>query len=136
MKNLSIYAFTLKSMDSQTEEKCGTEIVLEFGHDFSNNIAFDLVNGLETAYCFLDNYKCEKLVKIFKKYNVLIEHRDITNKVLFGGVKITESDCVDTFDKLSKNFMIDNLTIDDILDKINEMGIESLTEIDKKILER
>jgi hypothetical protein len=134
MKSYNVYSIKVKSMDSTTEENCGSDIVMEIGSDFSSKIAFDLVDGYETVFCFIENYKCEKLIEIFKKYDVLVEYKDITEDVLFGFNQINDIECRETFNKLNSDFLLGNLSIDIILDKINKFGINSLSDIDKKLL--
>jgi hypothetical protein len=37
---------------------------------------------------------------------------------------------------LFRRFRLDNETVDDVLDKINENGLKSLDKVDKKILKK
>ncbi len=134
MKNFSIYSFKLSPMDSVAEKNCGTDMVLEFGTDLAKSITFDLVDGFETVYCFLEEYKCLKLVDIFTKHDVLIQYKDITQEVLIGSVTINENDHKETYSKLSNDYQLNNLTIDIILDKISSLGINSLSATDKQII--
>ena len=47
---------------------------------------------------------------------------------MYGQISIEDEDF--------QNFLKENLDIDTILDKINEVGIESLTDLDKQILSK
>ena len=58
------------------------------------------------------------------KYKV----EDIKKLFLYGQVKIEDKDF--------QIFLKENLDIDTILDKINEIGINSLTNLDKEILSK
>ena len=67
-------------------------------------------------------------ISLFYKYEVKFAISDITNDFLIGKVNINDKDF--------QNYLLENLDIDTILDKINEFGIGSLTEVDKSILNK
>jgi hypothetical protein len=83
-------------------------------------------DGLVSSYMICTEKVLESVCSLFYKYEVKFKVQDITKLFLYGQVSIEDDD----FQK----YLIENLDIDTILDKINEIGIEKLTELDKKIL--
>jgi hypothetical protein len=134
MKNFSVYLFKIVDNDDDIlAEKFNHDILFEVG-DIGKNMVYDVVDNIPVLICFLEKYKNDKIVDISKRHNVLISYEDITNDILFNKINISEETFFDVFGDLSSFFQIENLTIDDVLDKINISGINSLTDIDKKIL--
>jgi hypothetical protein len=68
------------------------------------------------------------IVNLFHENKVKYKVEDITKLFLYGQVKIEDKDF--------QIFLKENLDIDTILDKINEIGINSLTNLDKEILSK
>lgn len=92
----------------------------------------------EILYTFFEKTKVIELENLFSTYNVLIESRDLTDKILSCDYQDTEflevfSDSI--HQKMLRNFIIQNLDTDRILDKISKFGIDSLTDIEKEILD-
>jgi hypothetical protein len=88
----------------------------------------------------IDEYKFDRFLKLLKEYNYLDDYKDITTDMVMNN---SISEDFDNFlkilpkrDKEKVNQMIiDVVDIDMILDKISAKGIDSLTELDKIILE-
>jgi hypothetical protein len=95
-----------------------------------NNIVYDEnSNGLDIIYTFTDKFKLWEISQVFTKYKVLEEHSVITENFLF------QKDIPPIFEvvenkKVLSDFLNENLNSDIVLDKINNMGIDSLTEVD------
>jgi len=113
----------LKSLLTREEEKQ----IFRYFED--GNITYDIVgdDGLVKVYFLCAEEVLEYVVALFYKYEVKFSIEDITNDFLIGRVSIDDND----FQK----YLLENLDIDTILDKINEFGIESLTKTDIEILE-
>lgn len=92
-----------------------------------NNDIFDEF-GHMTSYMICDKEVIDFIVNLFHENKVKYKVEDITKLFLYGQVKIE--------DKEFQNFLKENLDIDTILDKINEIGINSLTDLDKEILSK
>lgn len=92
-----------------------------------NNDIFDEF-GHMTSYMICDKEVIDFIVDIFCENEVKYKVEDITKLFLYGQVKIEDNDF--------QNFLKENLDIDTILDKINEVGINSLTDLDKEILSK
>lgn len=114
----------LKSNLTREEEK----IIFRYFED--GNISYDLVgeDGIITSYLMCSEEVLDYTVSLFYKYEVKFVISDITNDFLIGKVNINDKDF--------QNYLLENLDIDTILDKINEFGIGSLTEVDKSILNK
>ena len=114
----------LKSNLTREEEK----IIFRYFED--GNISYDLVgeDGIITSYLMCSEEVLDYTTSLFYKYEVKFVISDITNDFLIGKVNINDKDF--------QNYLLENLDIDTILDKINEFGIESLTEVDKSILNK
>lgn len=124
------------------------EIVITMTEVFANNLKpsdSDLLcfahsqKNEDDFYTFLPQNKVEKIVNEFKALKVLFSFKDITEEVLMG-VQNNNPLFAKTFEdmqhkQLLNSFLKQNQTIDNILDKIKILGINSLTEIDKEILE-
>jgi hypothetical protein len=73
------------------------------------------------------------LVNLFNEYEVLIHYSDITEEVLLQN-NINKTLLEGEFKILFEKFLLNNLNIDFILEKISKLGVESLTNIDYKVL--
>lgn len=113
----------LKSLLTREEEKQ----IFRYFED--GNITYDIVgdDGLVKVYFLCADEVLEYVVSLFYKYEVRFAIEDITNDFLIGRVSIDDKD----FQK----YLLENLDIDTVLDKINELGIESLTKADIEVLE-
>jgi len=98
-------------------------------------------SGHECMYALLDKHLIEKLDQLYKKYAIKFEVIDITKDVIFDNfVKIKYKDCnnrevQNEIIQLIKEFKSNWVTKDDILDKILEKGIDSLTDFDLNVLD-
>jgi len=122
--------------------KISTNLTKEQNDKFTKNLTLDDLDLLETinldqmidvienefivSYVICTELDLEKLKTFLYKYKVLFEVENITKKFLKGHEKVD--------DEIFLKYLEHNLTINDVLDKISEIGIESLTDIDKKIL--
>lgn len=85
-------------------------------------------DGLVSSYMICTEKVLEAVCSLFYKYEVKFKVQDITKLFLYGQVSVDDVDF--------QNFLVENLDIDTILDKINEVGIESLSSLDKEILSK
>jgi hypothetical protein len=81
----------------------------------------------------LSEYKINKITEVLKKYFIFTK-TDVTNDVIRGEIQTLFPEVEEFTPNLFDNFRLDNTTIDDVLDKINELGINSLDDIDMIIL--
>lgn len=99
-----------------------------------DNIAFtENENGDDMLFTFLSLSDQEKIFNLFEKYGILISYKNLTKSFLYQ--KDLHSIFVNgDFKNVLINFLENSLDKDTILDKINDLGIESLNEVDYKIL--
>jgi hypothetical protein len=120
---------------------------VEDGDEFTHPIYNDLSNCLnadEQKYLgFADNedifirlvdYKVSLVSNIFTKYGFEFDVIDVTSSVIKGDIQKEYPEVEKLTPYLFEDFRIDTTSVDDILDKINEKGMDSLDNIDKKIL--
>jgi len=100
------------------------------------NIAYcENNNGKDMLYVFLDIEKHKEIYNLFKKYDVLLSYKNLTSSFLYQK-DLNPIFSGGEFKNVLINFLESNLDKDMILDKINEMGIDSLNEVDYKILQK
>lgn len=96
--------------------------------------------GYECMFAILNDRSIDELNRIFKKHGIKFTVKDFTKQVVFDisfetRFKNDKGRPVHReILKLIKEYKTKFTTKDDVLDKILEMGIESLTPIDYKIL--
>lgn len=90
----------------------------------------------EDMFIRLLDYKVDEVCKILKKNGFSFDVEDVTSEVIRGKVQKEYPEVHKLTPYLFEDFRIDNTTIDDVLDKINETGIESLDKIDKFVLKK
>lgn len=101
-----------------------------------NNIAYcETENGEDMIYLFSTIEKHEELYNILKKYDVLLSYKNLTSTFLYQK-DLNPIFQGQIFKEILVNFLNNNLDKDMILDKINNFGIESLNEVDYKILQK
>jgi hypothetical protein len=108
--------------------------------------SFDFVeytddNDLECMFCVIDDYNLSKLSKCYKGFSIDFEFLDLTKEVFFDiPFRITyknqfKKTIVSKVINLISEFKFNYTDVDIVLDKINERGIDSLTDFDKNVLE-
>lgn len=96
--------------------------------------------GCECMFTILDNSLISKLDNIYKKYNIKFNVVDLTKEVIFDEKfktkykdwrnRTVQKDILYLINEFKKNWV----SKDDILDKILEKGMSSLTKFDLEIL--
>ena len=94
----------------------------------NGNVTYDIIgdDGLISVYYLCSEEALDYIKYLFYKYEVRFKLNDITNDFLIGKVDINDNNF--------QNYLLENLDVDKVLYKINELGIESLNDIDKKVL--
>lgn len=101
--------------------------------DFTKVVFCDDENGNDMLYAFLNKGKQELLREALEQYNVLISYEDVTRDFLYQNNLnpiFEEREYKETL----MSFLESNLDSDTVLDKITDMGMSSLNEIDYKFL--
>jgi hypothetical protein len=127
-----------------------SENITEFDIDSTDNhpIYEDLSNCLDEddveylgftndddIFVRLPDYKVDKITAVLSKYFEFTK-TDVTDKVISGEIAKIYPEVKEVTPKLFTDFRLDNTSVDDILDKIIESGIDSLDKIDKTILKK
>ncbi len=90
--------------------------------------AFDIeINGKMSSYVITSRYVLTRIILFFRQRSIEFSYDDITDDVFFNQIKFEDDD----FNKNIDEFIKENITVDHILDKINQFGIDSLTDNDK-----
>jgi len=132
-----VIKYTVKDNDPIYENDIKSDIKDIMGfQDYRMVVCQEDNNGIFTVMSFLNNSEVNGIDFIFSKYNMLIGSSDITNDVLSGRY---QSQYPDTFNhrvykSIMEDFILENANVDNILDKISEYGVESLTNDDRIIL--
>tara|TARA_R110000868_G_scaffold84_12_gene906 strand:+ start:604 stop:1017 length:414 start_codon:yes stop_codon:yes gene_type:complete len=98
-------------------------------NEFKNIVYDENQEGLDVIYVFTNEYVINLMIKMFLFNKVLMDHKIITKEILFQK-NLPKIFSVDNNEKILREFLNVNLNSDLVLDKINDMGIDSLTEID------
>lgn len=109
------------------------------GAKAEGNVAIEVdEDDTEVVVFFIHDFQLKGLIELLGSENLVVNHRDITDELLMNQEmepivhKMIQSD---EFSSKFSDFIEHNLTIDIVLDKINRLGLDSLTEADKKILD-
>lgn len=96
-----------------------------------NLIAYDTKekDGV-VSYMITSRYIFTRILLFLRQKNIDFDFEDITEDVLIGKISFKNTD----FEKDIIDYIDSNITTDQILDKINYSGIESLTDKDKEKL--
>lgn len=126
-------AILLDLLEFMSEDELEANIV--YDAEYSGNAEHELV------FAFVTDVQSEKIRTVFENHNILVVANDVTTDVLMGDFE-TNSKWQELFDAESimkfkptlDEFLRNNLTIDIVLDKIIEKGMDALTEIDLQVL--
>jgi hypothetical protein len=97
-------------------------------------------DNFNCMFCIVNDYDVEDLSKLYDTLSVKFKMEDLTKKVILcddiNTSYLSERgfDVSKEINNLIKDFYKENVTADDILDKINLKGIKSITKVDKLIL--
>ncbi len=104
---------------------------------------FNFVNSLNlleledgVSYVIMNPYQVDKFKDLEVKTDSKYELEDISERVLFNRLEEVEKNDDVLIEEVIAKFQRIELTTDIVLDKIGLFGIESLTDIDREILER
>ena len=90
--------------------------------------------GVETIFIFSNDELIDKFRRTLIGYDILVSFNYATKDFLFQ--KNLNEIFKDEYSEVLSYFLFCNLTKDDVLDKILDMGIDSLTPYDYRVLER
>jgi hypothetical protein len=117
------------------KQKIMNELLDLIENDFDKVAFCDDENSNDMLYVFFDIKKQEQIHKLLVKYDILIGYQNLTSDFLFQknlNPIFNEGD----FKDMLIEYLDSHLDSDTVLDKINDMGIKSLNEIDYKVLQK
>ena len=105
-----------------------------------NYIEFINEYNFVSMFCVVDDNIMDKLKDNYNSLSISFKFEDITKDVLLCNKIRTNFleygvDVSDSINDLINSFYLDNITIDDILDKISVKGIKSINDVYKILLE-
>lgn len=114
--------------------------ILERLYSTFNYVEFLNEDNFVSMFCIVDDTTMDKLRDNYNSLSISFKFEDITKDVLLCNKIRTNFleygvDVSDSINDLINSFYLDNITIDDILDKISAKGIKSINDVDKILLE-
>ena len=126
--------FVVKQVPKDREEEIDSVLMSQICRLGEDNFAMTSNKvGNETIFIFSDDDAINKFRKTLAHYDMLVSFKYATKDFLFQ--KNLNEIFQDEFDIVLSQFLLSNLTKDDVLDKILDMGMDSLTNYDYEILE-
>lgn len=127
---------TLNQLNSIFDCQVEANNNLEELQSLTKFVTFTNEFGLECMFLFGEEDIINQIFENFNILNINFFSKDITEDILKGNLPRLEDKHTDAMLRIMMNEFLDqNQTIDNILDKISESGIESLNNYDKSILE-
>lgn len=128
---------TILIKDEEQEREMIKSLEMILPEEIRTRVATIEIKDQEVFVPFLSENEVTQLINTFKVLGILLHVQNITEQVLRNEIIVPE--LVDLFlepefDLLRKEYISENLTVDMILDKISRSGINSLTELDRKVL--
>jgi aromatic ring-opening dioxygenase LigB subunit len=113
--------------------------------DTESYFDYDDLDGNYTLLIIASHIEVDKYIKIIRDNNLKVDYLDISNDILKSKYDL-ESDLFylineeneikfDFFIHDLNNWILENLDIDYVLDRISEVGINNLSKIEKEFLE-
>lgn len=122
---------------------------VEVDNDFNHPVYEDLSKCLdkgdgkfigftdnEDIFVRLSDIKVDKICNIFKKHGFKFNVNEVTELVINGDMQKAYPEVEELTPQIFEVFRLENTSVDDILDKISEKGMDSLDETDKAILNK
>lgn len=96
-----------------------------------NMKAYDIeINGSMSSFVITTRDVLARIILFLRNNEIDFEYEDISDEILIGQMSFKDED----FQKDIDDFIKENITVDCILDKINQFGIDCLSEVDRKFL--
>lgn len=138
MKNTRLQLFIIKDLlDARDQSKLENFFVNLFDPEDFNYIIFSERKDCNIFICCFEEDKITLLEKELWANNVLIKSEDITSKTIEFNYcqELQEALKNSDSDDIIESFILKNLNLDIVLDKVCDFGMESLNNIEKKFLE-
>lgn len=139
MRNEKLYLFKTKNLldnrDKSKMENFFSRLLDPYDYDYMATITED---DVDIFVCCFDYDKIKLMEKILKEYNILVSCQDITDDLIRFNIpnevrRIMEDHPENKW--IVEDFILFNLDLDTVLDKISESGWESLNKVEKRFLD-
>lgn len=132
-----VILFSIRDNHPSLENDIKKDIKDLIGYQDYRMIVCQEADGVYTMMAFLKRNEVAGVNSIFNKYDMMIGSWDVTQDVLSGRYQNSYTETFETpvYKKVMSDFISENATVDNILDKISEYGMNSLTKEDREILE-
>jgi hypothetical protein len=136
-KNTNSDLQEIVSKFSKSEKEFIERIYCQFEY-----IEFIDKQGFVGMFAVVNNITLNELVDFYVEKSIPFSYQDLSNDVLFGNeININEYKSLfedkslsDEIKQMKDSFYIENITVDVILEKINQKGISELSEKDLSVL--
>ena len=133
---IEVGVFVITQPPPKRKSQIGSYLRMYLSYVGEDNFAYiESDCGNETLFIFSDIGSHMDFHKLFTKYEMLVSYQVLTKDFLFQK-NLHDIFNKGKFKKVLLQFLGSNLTQDDVLDKILELGIGSLNEIDYKVLQQ
>jgi hypothetical protein len=82
---------------------------------------------------FSTKEKVKDYLSVIRGFGFQVVAEDATDDLFYGNLNTVEAG--DDFKNMTKDYVVKNFSVDDVLDKILQRGVESISESDRLILE-
>lgn len=138
------YIKTKKVEDPKIEKQIGDELLVLFKSLMTQKEAYHYVvfseedTEEEYLFLFISKNKILQVIEFIKSKGALKSFKEISTDILMDRIISDDFNSTflkkDEFNHILDKFIYENLTVDVVLDKINESGINSLKKIDYDVL--
>jgi len=112
-------------------EKSLTREQIERASEIDIDVFDTIQGGFIHSYVYADIFSIREMCSFMVDLGMTIDAKDISEEILYQTIKFDNGE----FEYMKNEFIKENLTSDMILDKINDLGMDSLTDIDRSVLE-
>jgi len=89
------------------------------------------IDGKLVSYIICNRTIFSNIVLFLRQKGIRFDFEDISDSVLTNDISFNGTE----FEEETNTFIVENITVDHILDKINKFGINNLSEFDKNFLD-
>jgi len=132
----TVHYFKVQSTtDTQIQDQVQHSMSMILADEDENLVAVEDFGDYEVIYTFVSSHKADQMANILRSAGLLVDFKDVTENILMArenGLEFSET--LENHTELLNKFILSNLTVDMVLDKINENGMSSLGDNDYKVL--
>jgi hypothetical protein len=108
---------------------------LSVAYDKFDYVEFDNEDGFECMFAVINEAHISELLDMYVALSVNFSYEDLTKEALYSSLDTsTYNTHIDDINKLIEAFIDSNLDVDTVLDKMLDLGKESLNDKDMLVL--